>query len=122
MPRWVSINNVTRAKEQVVKARWCQSYLCKLRGLTFRRILPRDEGLILVEKAESRTNASIHMWMVFFPIAVAWLNKDLKVVDLKIAKPWRVYFPDTPAQYVLEGPVEMIERIAIDDQLEWVDA
>jgi uncharacterized membrane protein (UPF0127 family) len=122
MPRWVSINNVTRAKEQVVKARWCQSYLCKLRGLTFRRILPRDEGLILVEKAESRTNASIHMWMVFFPIAVAWLNKDLKVVDLKIAKPWRVYIPDTPAQYVLEGPVEMIERIAIDDQLEWVDA
>lgn len=121
MPHWGSIVNLSRSGEQVVNARWCQSFFCKLRGLTFRRSLGVAEGLLLVERSESRANTSIHMWMVFFPITAAWLNKDLQVVDIKLAKPWKVYFPDTPAQYILEGSVEMMERVSIGDQLEWVD-
>jgi uncharacterized membrane protein (UPF0127 family) len=60
--------------------------------------------------------------MVFFPITAVWLDKDLQVVDIKIAKPWRVYFPKAAAQYVLEGSIELVERISIGDRLEWVDA
>jgi uncharacterized membrane protein (UPF0127 family) len=119
MSRWGTIVNLSRSGQSIVKARWCQSFLCRLRGLTFRRGLGLNEGLLLVERAESRSNTSIHMWMVFFPITVAWLDKDLRVVDLKLAKPWRVYFPGTAAQYVLEGSVEMMEQISVGDQLEW---
>jgi uncharacterized membrane protein (UPF0127 family) len=61
------------------------------------------------------------MLMVFFPITVAWLDRNFQVVDLKIAKPWRFYFPDAPAQYVLEGPVEMQSKLSLGDRLEWHD-
>lgn len=121
MSRWGSIANLSRSGEHILKARWCQSFLCKLRGLTFRRRLVEGEGLLLVEQSENRANTSIHMWVVFFPITAVWLNKDFRVVDIKLAKPWRVYFPVAPAQYVLEGSVELTERISIGDQLEWVD-
>ena len=122
MSRWGSIINLSRSGEHIVRARWCQSFFCKLRGLTFRRRLGEDEGLLLVERSENRANTSIHMLMVFFPITAAWLNKDLQVVDLKLARPWRLYFPAAPAQYVLEGSVEMMKRISVGDQLGWVDA
>jgi uncharacterized membrane protein (UPF0127 family) len=122
MSHWGSIVNLSRSGEHILKARWCQSFLCKLRGLTFRRRLAEGEGLLLVEQSESRANTSIHMWMVFFPITAVWLNKDLRVVDIKLAKPWRVYFPEAPAQYILEGSIKLMEQISIGDQLEWVDA
>jgi len=121
MSRWGSIVSLSRSGEYIVKARWCQSFLCKLRGLTLRRRLLEGEGLLLVEQSETRANTSIHMWMVFFPITAIWLNKNFQVVDIKLAKPWRVYFPEAPAQYVLEGSVELLERISIGDQLEWAD-
>ena len=121
MSRWGSIVNLSRSGEYIVKARWCQSFLCKLRGLTLRRRLLEGEGLLLVEQSETRANTSIHMWMVFFPITAVWLNKNFQVVDIKLAKPWRVYFPEATAQYVLEGSVELLERISIGDQLEWAD-
>ena len=122
MPRWGSIVNLSRSGEQVARVRWCQSFLCRLRGLTFRRSLAMGEGLLLVERSEGRSNTAIHMWMVFFPITAVWLDKDFQVVDLKLAKPWRVYMPRKPAKYVLEGSVEMMQRLSLGDKLDWRDA
>ena len=122
MPRWGSIVNLSRSGEQIAKVRWCQSFLCRLRGLTFRRSLEQDEGLLLVERSESRSNTAIHMWMVLFPITAVWLDKDFQVVDMKLAKPWRVYIPSEPAMYVLEGSAEMMQRLSLGDRLAWRDA
>lgn len=122
MPRWGSIVNLSRSGEQVARVHWCQSFLCRLRGLTFRRSLAMGEGLLLVERSEGRSNTAIHMWMVFFPITAVWLDKDFQVVDLKLAKPWRVYMPRKPAKYVLEGSVEMMQRLSLGDKLDWRDA
>jgi len=122
MPRWGSIVNLSRSGEQIAKVRWCQSFLCRLRGLTFRRSLEQDEGLLLVERSESRSNTAIHMWMVLFPITAVWLDKDFHVVDMKLAKPWRVYIPSEPAMYVLEGSAEMMQRLSLGDRLAWRDA
>jgi uncharacterized membrane protein (UPF0127 family) len=58
---------------------------------------------------------------VFFPICVAWINRDYVVVDLTVAKPWRFYVPRKGAQYILEGPPDMLESITIGDRLEFVD-
>ena len=122
MPRWGSIVNLSRSGEPVAKVRWCQSFLCRLRGLTFRRSLEQDEGLLLVERSESRHNTTIHMWMVSFPITAVWLDSDFQVVDMKLAKPWRVYIPTEPAMYVLEGSAEMMQRLSMGDRLAWRDA
>jgi uncharacterized membrane protein (UPF0127 family) len=122
MPRWGSIVNLSRSGEKVAKVRWCQSFTCRLRGLTFRRRLEQDEGLLLVERSESRSNTAIHMWMVFFPITAVWLDKDFQIVDMKLAKPWRVYMPRQAAMYVLEGSAEMMQRLSLGDQLAWRDA
>ena len=57
--------------------RWCSSFICKLRGLMFRRALEPDEGLLLVEQFESRTATAIHMLFMRFAIAVIWLDFQL---------------------------------------------
>ncbi len=121
MPRWGSIVNLSRSGEKLANARWCQSFLCRLRGLTFRRGLAPEEGLLLVEQSENRMNTTIHMWMVFFPIAAIWLDQDFRVVDMRLAKPWRVYIPQSPAMYVFEASTAVLDQVALGDKLEWRD-
>lgn len=99
----------------------CRSFLCRLRGLTFRRELPDGKGLLIEESRQSRWGASIHMLAVFFPLGVAWLNRERVVVDLRRADPWRFYIPRQPAQYILEGPVGMLESLVVGDQLDFVN-
>ena len=102
----------------LTNVRWCDSFSCKLRGLTFRRDLRPGEGLLLVEKRESRIATAIHMLGVFIPLGVAWLDVDKKVVHLVLAKPWRLsYASPIAAQYILEGPPAMLESLQIGDQL-----
>lgn len=121
MIRWVQVRNRSKGGSPVTRARWCESFVCKLRGLTFRRHLPENEGLLLVEAGESRVGTSIHMWAVFFPIGVAWLDSEARVIDRRLARPWRAYVPCGAARYVLEGPASMLGRLTVGDVLEWVD-
>ena len=101
-----------------LRARLCDTFLCRLRGLTFRRSLPEDEGLLFVESAESRVTTSIHMFFVFFSIGVVWLAADGTVVDAKLALPFRPYYaPRAPAKYYLEGTPELLSRVQIGEQL-----
>ena len=67
-----------------------------LRGLMFKK------GSVLLKlEHESRIGSSIH---TFFckPLLVAWLDKSLKVVDVRKTKPFRFYMPKKPAKYVFE--------------------
>jgi uncharacterized membrane protein (UPF0127 family) len=121
MARWVLVRNPSRGDTTIIRARWCESYLCRLRGLTFRRSLPPGEGLLLVDARESISGTSIHMWGVFFPIGVIWLDSAKWVVDCKVAHPWRIYTPASPARYVLEGPLAILEHVKVGDALEMVD-
>jgi uncharacterized membrane protein (UPF0127 family) len=54
---------------------------------------------------EKDTSVPLHMWFVFFPIDVYYLNKDLKVIEAKKNfKPFTFYTPKNKARYVLETP------------------
>jgi uncharacterized membrane protein (UPF0127 family) len=87
----------------------------------FRRALSTDEAYLFVEGRESLSGAAIHMFFVFFPIAVIWLNRDLQVVDKALARPFRPYYaPRSPAQYYVEGHPSLLEGVHLDDQLEFV--
>ena len=121
MVRWVEVRNRTQGRA-VIRARWCASFACRLRGLMFRRRLTPGEGLLLVERRAGRTQTAIHMAMVFFPLGVIWLDDRRRVVDTRVALPWRVYLPSTPARYVLEADPGVLECVAHGDELEFVDA
>jgi uncharacterized membrane protein (UPF0127 family) len=88
----------------------------------FRPRLSPDEGLLLVEKQDSRLNTSIHMFFVPFDLAVFWIHSNMTVVDKVIAKSWRpAYFPKADARYTLELHPRRWEDYAIGDRVEFKD-
>ena len=109
MTRSVVARNASRGGVVLVRARWCATFGAKLRGLTFRRRLEPGTGVVLVEGRPARLSTAIHMAFVFFPLGVAWLDADGRVVDSRLARPWRVYVPRFSAKFVLEGPPGMLE-------------
>ncbi len=117
---WVQVISHDQGNQVVLRADWCQSFLCRLRGLTFRHSLAEGEGLLLVDSRETISNAGIHMWMVFMSLGVIWINDAYQVVDTVVAKPWRFYFPSRPARYVLEGNPSILELFSPGDQLEFI--
>jgi uncharacterized membrane protein (UPF0127 family) len=112
------VKNNTSGEILLRKVTWCTSFLCRLRGLTFRRALAEDEGLLLDEKIESVVTTAIHMMFVFFPIAAIWLDSHFCVVDKALARPFGLYYaPRRAARYVLEGSPALLERVNIGDRL-----
>jgi uncharacterized membrane protein (UPF0127 family) len=112
------VENRTQGRVVLARVRWCKSFMCRLRGLMFRRRLPADEGLLLVENKASIAATSIHMFFVFFPIAAIWLDDAFRVVDKTLARPFRpLYASRLPARYVLEAAPEALDCITIGDQL-----
>ena len=98
--------------------KWCASFWCRLRGLTLRRPLAEGEGLLLVERRESRMDTAIHMFFVSFPIGAVWLDARYRVVDTCLARPWRPFYaPRAPAQYILEASPDLLKTISIGDEL-----
>jgi uncharacterized membrane protein (UPF0127 family) len=115
---WAEVWNETRGVRLLERVRLCDSFLCRLRGLTFRSSLSEGEGLLLIGGRESRTDTTIHMFFVFFPIAAVWLDRDGRVVDARLARPFRpIYVPQAPARDVLEGPPALLELLQVGDKL-----
>jgi uncharacterized membrane protein (UPF0127 family) len=106
----------------VVRARWCSSFTCKLRGLSLRPPIPSGTGLVLVEGGESRWATAIHMFGMRFALGVVWLDSGKRVVDVRRAQPWRIYIPRAAARYTLEGLPEVLDQVAVGDELEMTDA
>ena len=107
----------------LARARWCDTFASRLRGFTFRRHLEAGEGLVLVEKEDSRLNTSIHMLFVFMPLGVVWVNDAGIVVHTVLAKPWRLsYIPAAPARYVIETAPAILRHVRIGDTLTFVQA
>ncbi len=103
--------------------KYCESFLCRLRGLTFRSSITRDEGLLLVFGRDSRVDSSIHMLGVGFDLAVFWINSEMQVVDKIVAGAWKpAYFPKSPARYVLEVHASRISDFEIGQLVQFQNA
>lgn len=119
---WIEVRSEAVDDPLLERVCLCDSFLCRLRGLMFRRGLGENEGLLLVGHRESRADTAIHMFFVFFPIAAVWLNGEGCVVDAKRASPFRpLYVPQAPAKDVLEGPPSLLERVQVGDQLRFIE-
>lgn len=75
-----------------------------------------DFGLVFDFDKEQLT--PLHMWFVFFPIDVLFLDKNNKVVDIKKNfKPFAYYSPKAKSKYVVELPVGMIGKTKNKDEI-----
>lgn len=101
------------------QSRSLTSALSKGLGLMFRS-KPNDTGWIF-EFAKERI-ISLHMFFVFFPIDVLWLDKNKKVVELKKNfRPFTFYTPSKKARYVLEFSAGTIQNseTCLGDKIEF---
>ncbi len=118
----VLIENQSRPLSQPVRAGYCQSFICQLRGFTFRRMIDPQEGLLLVQHRDSRLDSSIHMMFVWTDLAVAWINSAMDVVDVRLARQWRpAYIASRPACYVLEMAPQRLAEFQVGDRLRFVE-
>jgi uncharacterized membrane protein (UPF0127 family) len=113
------IKNLTSGQIIATEVKWCDAFLSKGRGLMFRQAIGEDQAFVFAESRESIGLTSIHMFFVFFPIAVIWLDAERKVVDKLLARPFRPYYaPQRPAQYFVEGHPSILDKVQIGDRLE----
>lgn len=123
MPPFIFIQNQNRAIQNPPRIKFCDSFLCRLRGLMFRESLDPNEGIVLVINRDSRADSSIHMFFVPFDLAVFWINNENEVVDKVIAKSWRpAYFPAKAARYTLEIHPDRFDDYQIGDKVEFKNA
>jgi uncharacterized membrane protein (UPF0127 family) len=67
----------------------------RLRGLIGSK---HFEGLLLLRPANS-----VHTFFMRFPIDVAFLDRNLKIIDITAMKPWRIGWPRSKARSVMEA-------------------
>ena len=122
MPHYIHIHNLDNTSPQKIKIKYCDTFLCRLRGLTFSPPIALDFGLLLVQKADSRMDASIHMLGVSFDLAVIWIDASMQVVDKVLAESWHLsYTPKSAAKYVLEIHPENLGAFEIGDKVQFED-
>lgn len=120
MPLYKRVIVAQPGRVLIPQAKWCNTFTTKLQGFTFRRQLKAGEGLVLVEKKDSRVSTAIHMLFVFCELGVVWVNSVGEVVDTRLAKPWRLsYAPQAPAQYVIEGHPDILQHIRVGDTVKF---
>lgn len=123
MSKWRVVKQSKSGRVVLERARLCDNFWTRFRGLQLVRRLPENEGLLFVTGSESRSNTTIHMFFMFFSIGVVWLDATGKVVDKCFAKPWRpAYAPKRPAQYFIEAQPAILDRVKIGDVLRFDEA
>ena len=119
----ILIQNLDKKIKAPPQVTFCDSFICRLRGLMFRSELHEDEGLLLVIERDSRIDSSIHMLFVPFDLAVFWINSGMEVVDKRIARSWQpAYFPAKAARYILEIHPARIDDFKVGQKVEFLNA
>jgi hypothetical protein len=82
-----------------IQANLCKTFLSQAIGFMFS--FSRKNAKLFVFDREK--NIDIHMFFVFFPLIVVWLNKDKKIVKIKKMYPF-ISYSGARAKYLLEIP------------------
>ena len=91
-----------KGKNIEINAKVCNNFK-KFIGLMFCR---REKAKALLFEFKKSTQIRIHSCFVFFPFLALWLDKQNKIIDLKIVKPfnWNI-FSGKSCQKVIEIPI-----------------
>jgi len=101
---------INRTNKKIIAKEYmlCKSIFSKALGLMFTR-KSKQQNLVFVFKKEKII--PLHMLFVFYPIDVLFLDKDKRVVDIKINfRPFVFYTPKKKAKYVVE-----LKKGAVDE-------
>jgi uncharacterized membrane protein (UPF0127 family) len=123
MPQSLVVDNLSLPLPAPARVTYCDSFLCRLRGLMFRRTLNADEGLLLVQARDARLDSAIHMFFVPFDLAVFWIDSEMTVVDRVLARAWRpAYVPAAPARFILELHAGRLSDYHIGNKVTFIHA
>lgn len=116
--RNVLIQNLSSPLPEGILAEYCTGFWEKFKGLMLRSPIACNSGIVLVEPSESRLSTSIHMFFMRFDITAVWLNSQMEVVDVQLARAWRPsYTPAFPARFVLELHADHLTNFKIGDKI-----
>ena len=59
---------------------------------------------VLVLCFRTTRRRAIHTWFMRFPLTVLFVDHLGQIVDQVYRKPWSIYTPNRPAQYIVEIP------------------
>ncbi|WP_258084509.1 DUF192 domain-containing protein [Thermococcus thermotolerans] len=105
--------NETKGRTWHGRVKLADSFFKRFRGLMLIRNI--NYALVFVLPAETKANASIHMFFMLGDIDVIWLDSSRRVVDFKTAKKWRLYTPKKAAKYIIEGPVGITRVLEVEE-------
>src|SRR3989338_2820298 len=92
--------NKTKNKILAQEAKLCKSPLSKAFGLMF-----STKARALIFEFSKEKIFQLHMFFVFYPIDVLFMDKNKKVVEIKQDfRPFTFYTPKSKAQYIIELP------------------
>ena len=87
---------ILKHNNQIYKIKPCKSFSSQLRGLMFS---PR-RNLLFTNKKEKKVN--LHMYFVFYPIDILYLNKNYRVLKKTRACPFQPFIRGIKSKYILE--------------------
>ena len=101
------IKNLTRKRKLEVNVKICTDIFSQSIGLMF----SKKKNNALIFKFNAEKIIPLHMFFVFYPIDVLFLDKRKTVVELKKNfRPFTFYTPKKKAMYVLEMPAGTINK------------
>jgi uncharacterized membrane protein (UPF0127 family) len=114
------LRDLTHPLSRPFEVKYCATFFSKLQGLMFQKEISPYSGVLLVESQDSVIATTIHMLFMNFDICVVWIDQSKTVVDVQVAKRWRlIYKPQKPASLVLETHTDHLPDIKINDKIEY---
>jgi len=114
------LKNVSKKKIIIPKHKLCEGADQAI-GLMFSLKKNFNYALIFDRKEETKIGAAIHMFFVFYPINILFLNSKKEVVDIKEnLKPFFMYTPKKKARYIIELPTSVdLKGVKLRDIVSW---
>lgn len=115
------IRNITKKKLIISKQKIAKTIFSRGLGLMFSRKSKFDYGLIFDLERETTVGSSLHMFFVFYPINVIFLDSKKKIVDIKENfKPFTIYNTSKKCRYLIELPITRDRKFySINDIISW---
>ena len=115
------IKNKTQGTVVAREHKVCRSIWSKARGLMFTgsKSVVRES---LVFEFDGLQKTGLHMFFVFYPIDILFLDEKQRVVEMKEGfRPFTFYNPKELSKYVIELPAGKIaeSNTSVGDEINW---
>ena len=106
---------MVKLNKLVKKIKFCNVFQSGI-GLMFSR--KKDRALVFSFGKEKI--AALHMFFVFYPIDVLFLDRDKIIVEIKHNfRPFTSYIPNKKAKYVIEMPKGKADKLRIGNKIDF---